>query len=82
MLDHPQLINARAAVILPNASNNKFIFLPFADGVYDVTFTTDSDFKVMGRGLCLGTLRGHTEQQVSSAPETRCGTIIQNPWGY
>lgn len=82
LLDHPQLINARAAVILPNASSNQLVFLPFADGVYDVTFTTDSDFKVMGRGLCLGTLRGHTDQQVSSSPEAQCGTIFQNPWGY
>lgn len=82
LLDHPQLITMRAATILPSETGPMLTFLPFADGTYDAVFTTDSDFKVMARGLCLGTKSGDRDPLVAGNPEAACGTIAQSVWGY
>jgi len=47
------------------------LFLPFADGIFDMDFKPMSDFKVMEVTLCRA-MRG----------EAFCGTPAQSKWGY
>jgi len=51
-------------------ANGTIVFLPHADGIYSLQYKSDSDYKLIERGLCMS-LRRDTNY---------CGTA--NQWGY
>lgn len=63
---------AKAALVkLNDQQGHDLFFLPFADGIFDMTFKPSPDFKVMEGTLCRS-LRG----------EAFCGNSQQSKWGY